>query len=68
MVSKMRYEFCNDIDMLIGSILTEATIQLLFDLEQRWKSDVNIVRQILSIYLILSSSGRFSNGQSCMIE
>lgn len=58
-VSRVDDDFCDDVDILIESVLTETTIQLLFGLEQRWKSDVNIVRQILSLYLVLSSSGRF---------
>ena len=70
MVYDTRNNFDDDIDILIESVLTEATIQLLFDLEQRWKSDVNIIRQILSLYLVLSSTGRFTmiNSLLCIRE
>ena len=70
MVYDTRNNFDYDIDILIESVLTEATIQLLFDLEQRWKSDVNIIRQILSLYLVLSSTGRFTmiNSLLCIRE
>ena len=70
MVYDTRNNFDYDLDILIESVLTEATIQLLFDLEQRWKSDVNIIRQILSLYLVLSSTGRFTmiNSLLCIRE